>query len=129
MPSWIQQINDIVNKAATRPPPPLPSTPSSKSIVNIVNQAAARPPLISMPSSTSIVDTIINKATAGHPQPPPLPSTLTVNSILFLGSWHDDDDSWMIEMNEDNTQKLVRLMWCVTITSPHYNFQVLISWY
>jgi hypothetical protein len=26
---------------------------------------------------------------------------LTINSILFLGSWHDDDDSWTIEMNED----------------------------
>ena len=75
MPSSIQQIEGIVNKAATRPPPPLPSTPSSISIVNIVNQAAARPPLPSTPSSTLIVDTSVNKAAARCPQPPPLPST------------------------------------------------------
>jgi hypothetical protein len=62
MPSSIQQIDDIVNKAATRLPPPLPLTPLPKLIVNIVNQAAARPPLPSMPSSTLIVDTIVNKA-------------------------------------------------------------------
>ncbi len=75
MPSLIQQIDDIVNKAATRPPPPLPSTPSLTLIVNIVNQAAARPPLPSTPSLTSIVDTSINKAATRRPQPPPLPST------------------------------------------------------
>jgi hypothetical protein len=129
MPSLIQQIDDIINKAATHPPPPLPSTPSSKLIVNIVNQAAAHPPLPSMLSLTLIVDTIVNKAAARRPQPPSLPSTLTFNSILFPGSWHDDDDSWTIEMNEDYTHKLVCSMWCVTITLPHYNFQVLISWY
>jgi hypothetical protein len=33
MPSSIQQINNIVNKAATRPPLPLPLTPLSTSIV------------------------------------------------------------------------------------------------
>ncbi len=73
-PSSIQQIDNIVNKAATRPPPPLPSTPSSTLIVNIVNQAATYPPLPLTPSLTSIVDTSVNKAAARHPQAPPLPS-------------------------------------------------------
>ncbi len=73
MPLLIQQINDIVNKAATRPPLPVPLTPSSTLIVDIVNQAAAHPPLPLTPSLTSIVDT-------SGPQPPPLPSMPSLTS-------------------------------------------------